>query len=51
MVLMGYLNPIEALGYEQFAKLAGEAGVDGVITVISRRKRRMSIWLRCRRMG
>lgn len=33
VVLMGYLNPIEALGYEQFAKLAGEAGVDGVITV------------------
>jgi len=33
VVLMGYLNPIEAMGYEQFAALAGEAGVDGVITV------------------
>jgi len=33
IVLMGYLNPIEALGYEKFARLAGDAGVDGVITV------------------
>ena len=33
IVLMGYLNPIEILGYEQFAKAASEAGVDGVLTV------------------
>ncbi|MCB1751294.1 MAG: tryptophan synthase subunit alpha [Gammaproteobacteria bacterium] len=33
VVLMGYLNPIEALGYERFAEMAGAAGVDGVITV------------------
>jgi len=33
VVLMGYLNPIEALGYEAFAAAAGEAGVDGVLTV------------------
>ena len=33
VILMGYLNPIEALGYQRFAELAGEAGVDGVITV------------------
>lgn len=33
VVLMGYLNPVERLGYEEFAKLAGDAGVDGVLTV------------------
>ncbi len=33
VVLMGYLNPYEAMGYEAFAKAAGAAGVDGVLTV------------------
>lgn len=33
IVLMGYLNPIEALGYERFCELAGDASVDGVLTV------------------
>lgn len=33
VVLMGYLNPIEALGYQAFAEKAAEAGVDGVLTV------------------
>jgi tryptophan synthase alpha chain len=33
VVLMGYLNPIEVMGYEAFAKAAAEAGVDGVLTV------------------
>ncbi len=33
IVLMGYANPIEAVGYAEFAKLAQEAGVDGVLTV------------------
>ncbi|NWN90485.1 tryptophan synthase subunit alpha [Marinobacter adhaerens] len=33
VVLMGYLNPIEAMGYEAFADAAIEAGVDGVLTV------------------
>lgn len=33
VVLMGYLNPIEALGYERFVKAAAEAGVDGVLVV------------------
>lgn len=33
VVLMGYLNPIEIMGYEAFAKAAQEAGVDGVLTV------------------
>jgi tryptophan synthase alpha chain len=33
VVLMGYLNPIEVWGYEDFAAAAAEAGVDGVLTV------------------
>lgn len=33
VILMGYANPIEAMGVEAFAKLAKESGVDGVLTV------------------
>ncbi len=33
VVLMGYANPIEAMGYENFARDAQAAGVDGVLTV------------------
>ncbi|MGZ8151741.1 MAG: tryptophan synthase subunit alpha [Methylovulum sp.] len=33
VVLMGYLNPIEAMGYEDFANAAQRAEVDGVLTV------------------
>ncbi len=33
IVLMGYLNPIEIMGYEQFVKRVKEAGVDGVLVV------------------
>ncbi|MGH1463464.1 MAG: tryptophan synthase subunit alpha [Neptuniibacter sp.] len=33
VVLMGYLNPLELMGYERFAKAANQAGVDGVLTV------------------
>lgn len=33
VVLMGYLNPIEAMGLETFAAAAAEAGVDGVLVV------------------
>ena len=33
IVLMGYLNPVERLGYATFAQLASESGVDGVLTV------------------
>lgn len=33
LVLMGYANPIEIMGYEAFASRAAAAGVDGVITV------------------
>ena len=33
IVLMGYLNPVETFGYENFAKTAVEVGVDGLLTV------------------
>ncbi|MBL8448552.1 MAG: tryptophan synthase subunit alpha [Dechloromonas sp.] len=33
VVLMGYANPIEALGLEKFADAAAAAGVDGVLVV------------------
>ena len=33
VVLMGYLNPIEVMGYLRFAQEAAAAGVDGVLTV------------------
>ena len=33
LVLMGYLNPIEMMGYEDFANAALRADVDGVLTV------------------
>ena len=33
IVLMGYLNPIEVMGYAPFAEAAAAAGVDGSITV------------------
>jgi tryptophan synthase alpha chain len=33
VVLMGYLNPMEMMGYEAFADAAQGAGVDGVLTV------------------
>ncbi len=33
VVLMGYANPIEHMGYEAFAKTARASGVDGVLVV------------------
>lgn len=33
VVIMGYLNPIEAMGYGPFVERAAAAGVDGVLTV------------------
>lgn len=33
LVLMGYLNPIEAMGYAEFANAAQRAEIDGVLTV------------------
>jgi tryptophan synthase alpha chain len=33
LVLMGYGNPVEAMGWERFARRCEEVGVDGVLTV------------------
>ncbi len=33
VVLMGYANPVEAMGYESFATKAKDCGVDGVLIV------------------
>ena len=33
VILMGYANPVERMGYEAFAQAATKAGVDGVLTV------------------
>ncbi|HBP30617.1 MAG: tryptophan synthase subunit alpha [Advenella sp.] len=33
VVLMGYANPIEAMGQQQFAAQAGKSGVDGILIV------------------
>ncbi len=33
VILMGYLNPIEVMGYECFAERAAKAGIDGVLVV------------------
>ncbi len=33
LVLMGYGNPIEAMGWEAFSRRCAEVGVDGVLTV------------------
>lgn len=33
IVLMGYANPIERMGQQQFAELASAAGIDGILTV------------------
>ena len=33
VIFMGYANPIERMGYDEFAKAAAAAGVDGALTV------------------
>ncbi len=33
VVLMGYANPVESMGYGEFARQASKAGVDGVLVV------------------
>ncbi len=33
VILMGYLNPVEMMGYERFAEQAKQHGVDGVLLV------------------
>ncbi len=33
VILMGYANPVEAMGYQDFCRRAVEVGLDGVLTV------------------
>ncbi|CAL4865876.1 Tryptophan synthase alpha chain [Asticcacaulis sp. MM231] len=33
IILMGYMNPVDFLGYERFAQSAADAGADGLIVV------------------
>ncbi len=33
IILMGYMNPVESIGYQVFAHTAADAGVDGLIVV------------------
>ncbi len=33
VILMGYLNPVEVMGYQEFASAAAAAGVDGALVV------------------
>ncbi|MEB3754693.1 tryptophan synthase subunit alpha [Acinetobacter sp. MD2(2019)] len=33
VVLMGYLNPVEVIGYENFVQRAAQSGVDGILLV------------------
>lgn len=33
IIVMGYLNPIEIIGYDEFIRLCQEVGVDGVLVV------------------
>ena len=33
VILMGYVNPIDAMGYETFASMAADCGVDGTLIV------------------
>jgi len=33
VILMGYVNPIDAMGYDVFASIAAQAGVDGTLIV------------------
>ena len=33
VILMGYLNPVESMGYAGFAEVASAAGVDGILLV------------------
>ncbi|MBI3560748.1 MAG: tryptophan synthase subunit alpha [Gammaproteobacteria bacterium] len=33
VILMGYLNPVEVMGYTAFASAAAQAGVDGILLV------------------
>lgn len=51
LVLMGYLNPVEIMGYDAFASAASSAGVDGVLIVDMPPAESTSLHLRLREAG
>jgi len=51
IILMGYLNPVHAYGYEEFCKDAAEAGVDGVLLVDMPPEESQDLTLPARRHG
>ncbi len=51
IVLMGYLNPIEKLGYETFCEQAASAGVDGLLLVDMPPEERSVVAEYCDRLG
>ena len=46
VVLMGYANPVEALGYESFAARAKDCGVDGVL-IVDYPPEESGAWVQC----
>jgi tryptophan synthase alpha chain len=46
IVLMGYANPVEALGHESFAVKAKNCGVDGVL-IVDYPPEESAAWVRC----
>jgi tryptophan synthase alpha chain len=51
VVLMGYLNPIEVMGYEAFSIQAREAGVDGALVVDAPPEESHDLVIRLRESG
>ncbi len=51
LVLMGYANPIFAMGDERFPKLAGEVGVDGIIVPDLPPEEGADLYGRCNAVG
>lgn len=51
LILMGYLNPVHAYGYESFCRDAAEAGVDGILLVDMPPEESLELTVPARRHG
>ena len=51
LILMGYANPIFAMGFERFSKLASEVGIDGVIVPDLPPEEGAELYLSCNNAG
>ncbi|MDD2273150.1 MAG: tryptophan synthase subunit alpha [Desulfuromonadaceae bacterium] len=51
IILMGYLNPVHAYGYDRFCQDASEAGVDGVLLVDMPPEESLELTVPARRCG